>query len=560
MKYWLRMGGPNAITWQAWLILSPISIFFTWVVLPEGYAPTANILNGFLVGLITHLVTGLVLLVAKYTVLQGSNIRPRPVLTLMAFALAGTARGWSAAYFLEALGVTEKADYGQRMVAGSILVLIWFAVAAVLVDGEKKYRSTYSDLVEKLQRQISLRTEQKEVLENNQQRLLREIRQTLEDALRSGKSTTDINNSVDQLIRPLAHRMSITSRFALTSAQPPKRRVQLGPVIRTAFSKTPYNPLWTSLMAVLATLYSRLWQFGLVALIDSLFTLFSIWAIFTLANRFKLYGIWVIPVWFFTGLLAASGTAILSGRFSLEGLPNTLYLSINVVIPAAIIAAIGAFDRNSEYNLTLLREVTDQVEWEASSLEQRAWVEQQRLARFVHSELQSRLRAFALKLELAGRAPSDEEIESLRQECERAFPLQSEQKKFQDFLANAQELWEGAVQIEADVSEEALMALAADSYASAATEEICREAIVNAVKHGKAKIIELTLQVIDSTASQLTLNLKIVDDGFGIESIKTGMGLAEIEKLSIDYSLTRDGGKTVLSAAIACLPNLVLQD
>lgn len=560
MKYWLRMGGPNAITWQAWLILSPISIFFTWIVLPEGYASTANLWNGLTVGLIAHVATGLVLFLAKHTILRDSARRPLPLLTLIMFALAGTARGWSAAYFLERLGVTEQADYGQRMLAGAIIVLIWFAVAAVMVDGQKAYRRSYKELVEKLQRQISIRTEQKKALENSQQQLLAEIQRTLEKALQSGKSSRDLINAAEELIRPLAHQMSTTSRFRLTSAQPPNRRVHLGPVLRTALFQTPYNPLWTILMAVLATLYSRLWQFGPVALLDSFFTTITIWSMFTLARRWKLYGVWVIPVWFLTGLISALGTAVISGSLTLEAFPNALYFSINVVVPAAIIAAIGAFDRNSDSNLKLLSEVTDQVEWEAASLEQRAWVEQQRLARFVHSELQSRLRAFALKLELTGRSPSDEEIERLRQECERAFPLQSEQKKFQDFLANAQELWEGAVQIKADVSKEALMALAADSYASAATEEICREAIVNAVKHGKAKTIELTLQVIDSTASQLTLNLRIIDDGFGIESSKTGMGLAEIVKLSINHSLTRDGGKTVLSATIACLPNLVLQD
>ena len=111
MKYWLRMGGPNGITFRAWILISPVSIIFTWVVLPEGYAPTANMWNGFLVGLLAHIVTGLVLLLGKYTVLRNVAKKPRPATSLVVFALAGAARGWSVAYLLEIFAVTEKADY-----------------------------------------------------------------------------------------------------------------------------------------------------------------------------------------------------------------------------------------------------------------------------------------------------------------------------------------------------------------------------------------------------------------------------------------------------------------
>ena len=560
MKYWLRMGGPNGITFRAWILISPVSIIFTWVVLPEGYAPTANIWNGFLVGLLAHIVTGLVLLLGKYTILRNVAKRPRPVTSLIVFALAGAARGWSVAYLLELFQVTEQADYADRILAGLLLVTIWFAVSAVMVDGERQYKASYAELSGQIERQTSLRTEQASTLKNYQEKLLAEIKATLADALKSGKTASDIHESVERLIRPLAHRLNSSANFFQTPAKPPSRRIQLAPVIRTAFNQTAYSPLWTILVAVLATAYSKLWQFGLAAVLDSIVSALVIWAFFTVAKRWKLYGVWVLPVWFATGLAASLVTAVFSGNLSVQGIPNVLYLSINVVVPAAIVASIGAFDRNTDHNLSILRELADRVGWEVASLEQRAWVEQQRLARFVHSELQGRLRAFALRLDVSGRLPTDEDIEKLRQECEESFPLETKQRNFEEFLQNNLALWKGVVEIKTDISQEVLASLASDTYASAAAEEIWKEAVVNAVRHGKAKHIEISARLQRSVSEQLLLVLEFVDDGIGPSALQQGMGSALLEQLTISKSLVREFGKTRLRAVLTIAPALVSQN
>jgi anti-sigma regulatory factor (Ser/Thr protein kinase) len=554
------MGGPNGITFRAWILISPVSIIFTWVVLPEGYAPTANIWNGLLVGLLSHIVTGLVLLLGKFTVLRNVGHKPRPLTSLIVFAVAGAARGWSVAYLLEVFGVTERADYADRMLAGSLIVLIWFSVCAVMVDGERQYRASYAELLEQFERQTILRTEQATALKSYQEKLLAEIRATLSDALRSGKTASDIHESVEQLIRPLAHRLNSSTKFFQSAVKPPARRIQIAPVIQTAFNQTAYSPLWTILVAVLATAYSKLWQFGLTALIDSVVSALIIWTFFTLAKRWKLYGFWVLPVWFFTGLSASLVTAWFSGNLSLQGIPSVLYLSINVVVPAAIVASIGAFDRNTERNLTTLRELADRVSWEAASLEQRAWVEQQRLARFVHSELQGRLRAFALRLDISGRKPTDEDIEKLRQECEEAFPLETKQRNFEDFLQNNLALWEDVVSIQTNIASEVFAALAADTYASAAVEEIWKEAVVNAVKHGRAKHLVINASIERSFSDQLLLVLEFNDDGIGPSEPKRGMGLAQLEQLTISHSLIRNENQTQLKAILTIAPALVSQN
>jgi signal transduction histidine kinase len=554
------MGGPNGITFRAWILLSPVSIIFTWVVLPEGYAPTANVWNGLLVGLLAHVATGVVLAAGKFSVLRNVAKKSRPITSLLVFALAGTARGWSVAFLLEVFGVTEQSDFADRMLAGALLVTIWFSVSAVMVDGERQYRASYAELLSQVERQTLVRSEQAAALKNYQEKLLTEIRATLSDSLRLSKTAKDIHDSVERLIRPLAHRLNSSTNFFESSTKPPARKIKLAPVLHTAFHQTAYSPFWTILVAVLATAYSKLWQFGLAAFLDSAASALVIWACFKLAKRWNLYGFWVLPVWFLTGLAASLVTAIFSGNFSIEGIPNVLYLSINVIVPASIVAAIGAFDRNTEKNLQALRALADKVGWEAASLEQRAWVEQQRLARFVHSELQGRLRAFALRLDISGSLPADEDIQRLREECEAAFPLESKQRNFEEFLESNLSLWDGVVEISSNISSEALAALAADTYASAAAEEVWKEAVVNAVRHGKAKTISINVVLKHSESDQLLLDLEFIDDGVGFTEIREGMGLSQLDKLSIRHSLNREHKKTKLGVTLTIAPALVSQD
>gem|GEM_PF-1971695 len=558
MEYWLRMGGPNGITLLAWLILSPISIFFTAVVLPEGRLPGASIWAGFLVGTLSHVATGVVLLLAKYTILRNTAQKPRPITTLSTFAFAGLVRGFSTAYLLEAFGIAAQADYADRMRSGAILVLIWFAVSAVMVDGIRNYRRGFEALSEELEREQTLKFEGQKELAQTQASLTEQIRETLAEALRHSSTPKDIHRAVDDLVRPLAHSINRGAGLVLNTAVAPKRRIRLGPVFRTALNEVPFNPLWVSLVAVLATIYSRFWQFGWVSIIDSAATTLVITIVFLIARRLKIRGLWSVFVWFLTGLSAASITALLTDGLLPESFYSVLYLSVNVMAPAMLIASIGAFDREANKNLDRLRGVVELIRWQRSSIEQREWVQRQRIARFVHSELQAKLRAFALRMDFAGRMPAAQEIEELRQDCERSILAESRQQSFEDFFLDVTELWGGVLDVELDADDKTLAQLAADPYCTAAVIEVVREGLSNAVKHGKATRARVSLVTSDD-ADRSFLTLEIRNDGVAPSTTAEGFGLSSISELASEYSLDRVGGETRLRAELTIAPDLVGQ-
>lgn len=541
------MGGPYGITWLAWLVLAPISTFFTIEVVPEGYTPGYSHLTGYLVGFLGHCVTGAVLLLGKFTILRNVDSKPRPSLMLSWFALAGIARGASVAWMFGAWGITANPDYLERMRSGAVLVLVWFAVSAVMVDGYYGYRNSFYQLTEKLENQRSMRDRGAVELKQRIDGLIEQIRATLSGALRAGYSSRDIHNAVDEMVRPLAHGLEQKSRVQAQVQGKVRRRIKPGPILRTALWDTPYNPGWTALMAVVGSVSSRVWQLGWLGIIDAAMNAAVIWLIFSTAKRLRLVGPAVPFVWFGTGVLAAyTGQLIATGTAALSS--SLVYLSVNVFAPALIVALIGAFDRNANANLDVLRKVISELEWETSALEQRVWVEQRRLARFVHSELQSRLRAFALRMDLAGQMPTAEEISELRQQCESALSIGGEQRDFVLFQNDIQELWGGLITVRFDVDATARSALQVDPYATAAAIEICREGIGNAAKHAKAKAIDINIQASGGHSGQL--DIEIVNDGRSTLSGEQGFGLRTIAELSSNWSLFKRGSETVLQATL----------
>lgn len=541
------MGGPNGVSLIAWLLLAPISIFFTIEVVPEGRIEGYSVWAGYLVGLLGHLVTGVVLWSAKVFVLIDTKKKPKPILTLSSFAVAGLFRGASVAFLFDFFGITADADYIERMRSGAVLVVVWFAVSAVMVDGWKNYKATFLELSEKRDLQKTIRDEGLKKLQAEIDKLISQIKQTLEEALRIGSNLKDFHRAVDEFVRPLSHRIGSEATSIVLDSKPPKRQLKIGPVIQTALNSTPYNSSWTSLMAIIGTFSSRVWQFGWLAVIESVGMALVIWLSFFAARSLRLFGLWVPVVWFITGLLTSGCSSLITtGQVQLT--PQLLYLSVNVFFPAAIVAFIGGFDRNAKQNLDLMRYVIAELKWETASLQQRSWVEQRRIGRFVHSELQSRIRAFALRMDLADQMPPDEEVLKLKLECERALSIGVKQQDFEAFMEDISELWLGVMETTFNSSPGALEALRSDGYASAAAIEVVREALSNAVKHGKARRVSVKLELEDAILGQLAIS--VTNDGLTPSETSPGFGLKAIADLSLKWELSSSTNQTILYSAI----------
>lgn len=531
-----RLGGPNGISFIAWLILAPISVLFTHEVVPEGYHENFTDLNGYLVGVIGHGVTGLVLWLGKITLLRNVSQKPRPITTLLIFATAGALRGVAVAYSMEALQVTYVSDYSSRVRSGIALVVIWFALAGLMSDARITYRESYRELMVAIERQLELRSKGQLLITEARQEIIDQIKQTISLALRRGSSTGDIHLAVDDLVRPLSHRLTLDAESLIGPQRSPKRRIRLLPVFKTAIYRTPLYPVEVAVVAVFGTVLSRIWALGLMGFIVSVIDFLVIWLMLSTAERLNLRGPQIPLVWFVTGLLTALIGDLVANPTPLSDPTAILYFSVNVFVPAMLFSLLAAYNLEAKQNLELLQTNLKSLTWETDALKQRAWVEQKRLARFVHSDLQSRLRAFALRLNFAGTEPTEQQLQELREECEAALVFDDEQQSLAGFLGSLKALWKGVADIEVSCSAEIFGLLNQDCYATAAAIEIVRESTTNAVKHGHAGRIELGFELSDEGSRQ-NLVITVTDDGKSKGDSKPGLGHKTLQELSSSVKL-----------------------
>jgi signal transduction histidine kinase len=544
-----RLGGPNGISFIAWLILAPISVLFTHEVVPEGYHENFTQLNGYLVGAIGHGVTGLVIWLGKLLFLRNVNLKPRPITTLLIFAVAGALRGVAVAYAMEALQITYQSDYSSRIRSGVVLVVIWFALAGLMSDARISYRTSYRDLMLSIEQQLQLRTMGQELIATARDEIIAQIKQTLSIALKRGSKTGDIHLAVDDLVRPLSHRLTLDAESLIAPSPTFRRRIKLVPVLKTAIYKTPLYPLEVAIVAVAGTVLSRIWALGWLGLLVSIVDFFVISLLLGTAKKLGIRGPHIPLVWLATGLLTSLIADWLANPTPLSDPTAVVYFSVNVVIPALLFSLLEAYNLEARRNLELLKTNLISLTWETDALKQRAWVERKRLARFIHSDLQSRLRAFALRLNFAGQEPTESQLEDLRKECEEALVFDDEQQSLAGFFEGQHALWKGVAEVRASCPKEISGLLERDRYATAAVIETVREGTTNAVKHGRAKHVNIDFALKPEGPHQ-TLTVTVSDDGESPNQKNPGLGHKTLREFASNVSFESTAEGAVLEVRI----------
>jgi signal transduction histidine kinase len=160
------------------------------------------------------------------------------------------------------------------------------------------------------------------------------------------------------------------------------------------------------------------------------------------------------------------------------------------------------------------------------------------LAQYIHGNIQNKLLSFALKFDQENLSPDD--VSRLLDEVEALFSTAISDYQTVDAadlerqLTQLVQLWSGFVGIEvtnslpiSGLSEEEIKSIV----------EVISEAVSNAVRHGLAKNLKITLGKIESNNSQI--EIVVEDDGLGPRSGKAGLGTELFNVTSgVNWSLT----------------------
>lgn len=494
----------------------------------------------------------------------------RPAPNLIAILGAAILRGLVVAILAQQLiGSTLASEISYRLAAAVLFQPGFLILIALLANDRDDHRNLVGALRERERQLTELEATAAERLARMHQQLVDQVHQTIDpqvDRLLQGLSNrpgveprtlvAQLIDFADNEVRPLSHRLASGSTIdvPILIQQQPSPRVR--------------SPLPRRL-----------------AVVDCLLTRPSVWVIFAAAVIGAIRN--AAPGQQVTFILGMTGTTLLglliARRAAIRWSPPTpitvcFVVLLNLALPtlavwilhregitgtntiwtaAAVGAAIGVFSVGygavSQGRIQTQEELQDAVarlEASVNVLRQKAWVTRRQLGYVMHGAIQGALLSAAMRLSSAdcidARLVASISHE-LRQALARLDAQSTPRIDFEVTMGELQSLWSGECELELAVQDAARIQLASRPETAACAAEVVREAVGNAIRHGRANRVWVTVSV-----TEQLVHLEVIDDGGGLEGCsRPGLGAAMCDEMCLDWSLTRESDRTVLAARLA---------
>jgi hypothetical protein len=195
----------------------------------------------------------------------------------------------------------------------------------------------------------------------------------------------------------------------------------------------------------------------------------------------------------------------------------------------------------------------ESIHWKVAEVNSRRWHQQLYFARRVHGALQSEVAAVAIRLEqeilagTGGTASVDQIRENLQERVESVFSAQPAVANPMEVLSEIAETWDGICRVSVSLGHDDALTIMKDPIAVDTALEIVREGISNAIRHGNAEDVWVSL----SLPSSEIVRVEVTNDGIPLDSVeREGMGTKYLQECSVSYSLKAERQKTKLVADI----------
>jgi signal transduction histidine kinase len=226
-----------------------------------------------------------------------------------------------------------------------------------------------------------------------------------------------------------------------------------------------------------------------------------------------------------------------------------LIRSVFIITIAAISVGIGlirAIDIARRDVKTQLDDTNHTIEWQIARINQEIWEQRRTMASVVHGPLRAALISSAMELAHSPTTASNTDalIPTLRTRITQArddLTSPNTQPDLLESMNKLRELWRGTCEINLSIDPETVDRLTRDQVAAHSADAIIGEACANAITHGNANVITITI-----SSAERHAHITVTNDGTPPEpTSRTGLGTAYLDDVSLHWSLTpsTDGGQ-----------------
>lgn len=209
-------------------------------------------------------------------------------------------------------------------------------------------------------------------------------------------------------------------------------------------------------------------------------------------------------------------------------------------------------DRGRQAAEEKLTSLLNQFSRENKLFEQRLWIAQHVWYTLLHGSVQAALTAAAIRA--TGKTElTEQEQQAILGDLSRAIESlknpQIESLSFDKTMNDLKQTWLGICEINVMVDQNVALAFNKNADAKLVCNEVIKEAVSNAVKHGQASNIEVTLQL----NQQADILIQVKNDGQELRSVAgSGIGSKIFNAVCLEFGLSTDeqSKKTIFTAIV----------
>jgi hypothetical protein len=488
----------------------------------------------------------------------------------LAGLIIGCLKNLSVAAMAMVLGLENNVDLVSRSAGGALMGVAIIASYAAITGSRAAHAQSLlklnlirQDLLgSKENLDVLLADELDRLQEKSRETVLPKIAQ-ISQLLRNATTTTEliseISETVTTRLRPLMQEISHQAKSTISPTRETSAAIEKVKLPKTFVARELIRPLTYlayDLPAILfLTSYFQGVDGALFGLISTLTFAFFMWLakVFVLpkraTSRLKGYSLLTLA-----GLLSpVVGLYILGGALPMNAHQSVVVPLICWVVHIATViflAPVFLRDSESERLEELIETENVLLAKEIAVFEQKLWVFKRRWLFMLHGTVQGALTAALTRLQTF--AESDPyQVSLVQADLERAEKaLTSVPSNELDFTKSIQELkdsWAGVCSITIDTDMRADRALATNQGSAYCVNEILKEAVGNAVRHGSATavLVKVTRDKDDF------IDVSIQNDGSAPpKRRKKGIGSRMLDDITFSWSLERSGRLTTLKARL----------
>lgn len=547
---WARLGDPAARSVVVALLYLPISLAGPLLVDRDRLSGGVGL--WLLIGLAGEL--AVLVVFAGCRVVPGPRRSCRACVTLVVIVAALLARAAVIAWLPWQQGLTPQPEWGYRVAAALVTQVGLLVVLSLTVSAYAYHRALATELAGQraellearrslAERVTHLRAQLADEVHRTIDPLIAELDERLAKAARAGDATQAqgaVREVVDESLRPLSHRLTEPSALSPVVHSAPVARPGRLPLPSHVSVRQLIHPGTVGLLVALMAGSQGIRELSIGGAV--MFTVaMGVGVALVLAVIRAPLGRWSPPtrlgiaVTMVVSSIALTGTLV---TLRVIDWPVPEHIRLAAVVMGAVVGGIVAFysvvTSRREVMESDLRASIEDLEVTLSALRQYEFVTRRELGVILHGSVQSALHAASMRL-AAHPHPDDVLLAQIRSDIAQAIGRLdspgSPDVLLVDTLSDIAELWNGTCAVRWTVDHRTVRLMVESPTASASVAEITRECVANAIRHGGATDVWIT---IGSTGDRIVVTA--LDNGTRITDWRPGLGTLLMDELCLAWT------------------------